>query len=169
MTRTIDLTGTQDEWHYEATIEAIVAARNDAAGCVEPGGLAERIRLVVGELAANAVLHAGSPFTVVVQVGREWIRVEVHDRSVAVPVMRRPDPLALDGRGLHLVHGLSVGWGSFPTAAGKVVWAQLANAPVHAEQGAALSAAARRRSLHQLVPRLGQPSSRAGTERGPRI
>ena len=101
-----------------------------------------RARLVVSELVANAVEHAGTPIDVVVShrgparratagTGRSYLHLAVHDRD---PRMPRPQPtvgelLGSRGRGLRIVSVATEGWGVLPTRAGKVVWAMLRDQP----------------------------------------
>jgi anti-sigma regulatory factor (Ser/Thr protein kinase) len=82
------------------------------------------LELVVSELAANAVLHARTPFEVSIALGSR-VRVEVRDASPQPPVMQ---PFAIDapsGRGLRLVDACADDWGCQVLADGKVVWAEL--------------------------------------------
>ena len=89
------------------------------------GGAAWTAALLVSELAANAALHAGTPFTVVLERTGEGVRLEVHDGSSSVPRQRRHSREATTGRGLHLVADLADAWGVLATPTGKVVWAEL--------------------------------------------
>lgn len=84
--------------------------------------------LVVSELAANAALHAGTEFTVVVEHEQGRVRLEVRDGSPAVPRQRRPSDEATTGRGLRLVADLALAWGVEHTDAGKAVWVELSAA-----------------------------------------
>jgi len=87
-------------------------------------------RLVLAELVANAIRHAGTPFDVWLRVTGPYLAVAVGDDSPAppaagvpatvVPAAERPD-----GRGVWLVARSAAEWGHFPTATGKVVWAVL--------------------------------------------
>jgi len=85
----------------------------------------EEARLIASELATNAVRHAGTPFTVTVELTDADVTLRVRDGSSRVPVTQSPNRLADRGRGLVLVDALSVSWG---TAAendgGKSVWAR---------------------------------------------
>lgn len=105
--------------------EFVVTAAGDGDDTTE---LADRLALVVSELASNAVLHAGTPFTVRVRRGHDVVRVEVADRSAARPAPRPLDPTAVSGRGLAIVESLASAWGVQPSGAGKCVWAEL---PLH--------------------------------------
>ena len=96
-----------------------------AWGCPD---LLEDAALIVTELATNAVLHAGSDFTVVLSRRPEGaIRIAVRDSSLLEPRIwpRRLEPLAGGGRGLGLVEAFACGWGSDLHSDGKVVWAEL--------------------------------------------
>lgn len=94
----------------------------DGAGA---GALAFAATLLVSELVANAVLHAGTPVELVVAVDGERARVEVHDGSPQLPVRKRYSNLSGTGRGLMMVDRMASQWGAEPTADGKVVWFEL--------------------------------------------
>jgi anti-sigma regulatory factor (Ser/Thr protein kinase) len=82
--------------------------------------------LVVGELAANAALHAKTPFTVgatLLDDGR--LRLEVSDGSPRAPQQRSYGDDATTGRGLRLVHEVSTAWGVETRDQGKTVWVLL--------------------------------------------
>lgn len=79
--------------------------------------------LMVSELAANAVLHARTPFTVHLRPTLEGgVRVEIEDGSALPPVLTAASNSAISGRGLDLVASMALRWGSHPVAGGKVVW-----------------------------------------------
>jgi anti-sigma regulatory factor (Ser/Thr protein kinase) len=87
-------------------------------------------RLIASELATNAVLHAGTPFTVTVEYAGTDVTIRVRDGSSQVPDASSPERLADRGRGLVLVDALSDSWGvSVETGGGKSVWARCATAP----------------------------------------
>lgn len=130
---------TAQEREFDADTAAIRRAREFAVAAADANGveaptqvaeLAERLALVVSELASNAVLHAGTPFTVRVWRGPDRVRVEVLDRSDRLPTPRDHDPTAVSGRGLAIVGTLADRWGVEVVGDGKCVWAEL---PVQAE------------------------------------
>jgi anti-sigma regulatory factor (Ser/Thr protein kinase) len=89
--------------------------------------------LLLSELATNAVLHARSPFTVIVRYDGANLVIEVGDGSQAQPRMRLTDMSdAPGGRGLMLIDTIAPRWGILPTTKGKRVWFQL---PVPPERG----------------------------------
>ena len=73
--------------------------------------LRETVGLLVSELAANAVQHGGTPFTVCFDRTADRVRVEVTDDGGGRPLLAAPDPRALSGRGLRLVDALATAWG----------------------------------------------------------
>lgn len=105
-----------------ARARAFVTQRLSAHGLAH---LDDDVRLVVSELATNAVAHAATPFAVTVEASGTAVRVTVDDRSLDHPRVGTPDESALNGRGLLLVHRLSTQWGvSGPSDWGaKGVWA----------------------------------------------
>jgi anti-sigma regulatory factor (Ser/Thr protein kinase) len=88
-------------------------------------GSVEDAQLVVTELATNAIVHAGSSFSVELQPNRRGVRLAVGDSSVIRPILREGDPLAPSGRGLRLIDALADDWGVEFSSDGKTVWAQL--------------------------------------------
>ena len=87
---------------------------------------------VLGELAANAVRHARTPFTVSVVVDGGALRLDVFDGDPRPPALRSLDLESTGGRGLHIVSGIAVDWGWEPAVVdgvpGKRVWAELGSA-----------------------------------------
>lgn len=80
---------------------------------------------VLSELATNAVIHAGTSFTVGLALEGERLRLTVRDGSRRVPRQRHYGVSATTGRGLALVGALSDDWGIEATEAGKTVWCVL--------------------------------------------
>ena len=84
--------------------------------------------LVVTELVANAVRHAGTEITIRLAslAGTPGgVRAEVSDFSTRPVRPRRADGLEESGRGLFLVDMLSSRWGATATRTGKTVWAEI--------------------------------------------
>lgn len=83
--------------------------------------------LVVSELAANALTHAQSSYSVRLSATPHVLRIEVDDSGAGTP---EPQPLTETeehGRGLHLVDALAASWGmESAESGGKRVWAELA-------------------------------------------
>lgn len=77
---------------------------------------------LVSELATNAVIHARTPYTIVVTRTADTVRVGVHDLSVVNPRRRAYGVDATTGRGLRLVATLASSWGVDAEIGGKVVW-----------------------------------------------
>lgn len=71
------------------------------------------VGLLVSELAANAVQHGGTPFTVRFDRTEARVRIEVTDDGGGRPRLADPDPdpRAVSGRGLRLVDALASAWG----------------------------------------------------------
>ena len=78
--------------------------------------------LVTAELAANAIVHARSAFTVVVSHPPGHIRISVSD---AVPLDAGRPLTAQPGHGLDVVAQLAARWGAQSRPGGKVVWVEL--------------------------------------------
>jgi len=108
---------------YEPALEAVRRARSFVRTSLEAVGLddcADDAGLLVSELAANAVLHARTPFAVHLRPTLEGgVRVEVHDRSPLPPVHTAHSASATSGRGLDLVATMATRWGSHPVADGE--------------------------------------------------
>jgi hypothetical protein len=86
-------------------------------------------QLVADELATNAVLHAGSIFSVAVELTGTFVRIAVRDDSNTPPMQQDSSPEAQDGRGLVIVSGTAGGWGTVPLGQGKETWADVSRPP----------------------------------------
>jgi serine phosphatase RsbU (regulator of sigma subunit)/putative methionine-R-sulfoxide reductase with GAF domain/anti-sigma regulatory factor (Ser/Thr protein kinase) len=88
-------------------------------------------QLLVTELVANAVRHAGSSsIRVLARLSGGVLRVEVEDRSEhSPPGLRQPPWQQESGRGLLLVDVLAERWGVDALSTGKRVWFDLAPEP----------------------------------------
>jgi len=88
-------------------------------------GLVHEARLVASELAANAVRHARTQFSITIERRDGEVTISVRDWSSEQPVPEVPVMLATGGRGLMLVDALSAMWGVTVKAdGGKSVWAR---------------------------------------------
>jgi anti-sigma regulatory factor (Ser/Thr protein kinase) len=104
-----------------AAVRRMVHETLDGVGCNTGDAV-----LVASELAANAVLHAGTPYVVELRVD-DAVRIEVTDSGPPAPFIR-PAPRRLDGDGgwgLALVAELASRWGVEWLDGCKVVWAEV--------------------------------------------
>ena len=127
--------------HFSATRRGARLARLLAAhqltewGHPYGTGVHDAVALIVGELAANAVLHGrvpGRDFALLLACDDERgvIRVEVSDTHPAHPVRTVPAADEDHGRGLLLVDALAARWGvTDRVGPGKTVWAECATLP----------------------------------------
>ncbi|MFJ3791651.1 ATP-binding protein [Kitasatospora sp. NPDC090091] len=91
---------------------------------------ADDIVLLVAELVANAMLHAGGPVDLVLDASQARLRIEVSDRSTALPEPRRPHRPGLPGgHGLFIVQRAATRWGALSDGDGKTVWAEIDTLP----------------------------------------
>jgi serine phosphatase RsbU (regulator of sigma subunit) len=90
-----------------------------------PADQQETAQLLLTELVSNAVRHSDESFVVAVRISDRRLRVDVVDTSERMPVMRRPEAAATEGRGLRLVDVLSSAWGVDLVERGKAVWFEL--------------------------------------------
>jgi anti-sigma regulatory factor (Ser/Thr protein kinase) len=88
--------------------------------------LVDDIRLVASELATNAVVHAGTAFTVILEGRSHSVLLTVRDGSQTLPAPSRAAPYAmsLGGRGLIIINLISQTWGvDQGDGSAKSVWA----------------------------------------------
>ena len=109
-----------------APTSAGMARRFVASSLVADDEVAELAVLLVSELASNAVLHARTPFEVVVENDGRRLRVEVHDDSSVLPTLKDYVAESITGRGLHMVSASADNWGFEACERGKCVWFELA-------------------------------------------
>ena len=83
--------------------------------------------LLVTELVANAVVHAGTTSELTLAMRRGRLHVSLADDDPRPPELRHGPPLSTSGRGIALVDALADDWGWEPTGdgAGKTVWFDL--------------------------------------------
>jgi hypothetical protein len=105
--------------------EAPAAARHFVVATVNAwgvGDLADDAALVVTELAANAIVHAHSAFTVILSAHHDRLRISVHDAGPLAGAGLPTAPL----HGLGVVDALASRWGIESLGnAGKTVWVEL--------------------------------------------
>jgi MEDS: MEthanogen/methylotroph, DcmR Sensory domain len=114
---------------YPFSRDAPAAARHFAVATVGhwgAGDLDDDVALVVTELAANAVRHARSGFTVILSSRRDVLRIAVRDASPLPPddggLALKPAPL----HGLGAVDAMASRWGIESLgSSGKTVWVEL--------------------------------------------
>jgi len=87
--------------------------------------LVQDAALVLTELSANAVLHAGSPFSVSVSSEDSTLRIAVGDSRPLDGVSASHGLIPHPGRGLGLIEAVSACWGTAAVSGGKIVWAEL--------------------------------------------
>lgn len=114
---------------FAAEREAPGRARRLAVTALRQRGhdesLVQDAALVLSELATNAVVHAGSAFSVAVQAQESVLRVAVQDASPLDAASPEQGLIARTGHGLGLIDVLATRWGVEAAASGKVVWAEL--------------------------------------------
>ena len=104
------------------------AARGFVLGMLEPWRgeqLAADTALVVTELATNAVVHAGSAFSVSLALSGGAIRISVGDTRPVAPPGTDQELAAAPGHGLGVVAAMATRWGVETMPSGKAVWAEL--------------------------------------------
>lgn len=107
---------------------SVSVARRAVTRHLEQVGLDDIVaaaQLVVSELVANAVLHAGGDVRVEVELIPDGARVAVIDHSHVLPVSAAPSESSMTGRGLQLVQRVAAELGAVATADGKRIWADL--------------------------------------------
>jgi hypothetical protein len=113
---------------YPFSRDAPAAARHFTVGTLRDwaaGDIADDAALVVTELAANAIVHAHSAFTILLSAHGDLVRISVRDASPvpgAPSAALAPAPL----HGLGVVDALASRWGVESLGnAGKTVWVEL--------------------------------------------
>lgn len=134
-------------WSYQAAWPPdprhVADARHFVGWRLHENGLSphvDTVTLVVSELAANAVVHAATPFTVTLERSPRGLRLAVKDGSQGIFLGSALMPWTQSrGRGLRIVAALSSSWGVTTQADGKSVWAVFAlpgSADEHCESSA---------------------------------
>src|SRR5690349_3692137 len=107
---------------FRPSAPSVAAARHLADDV--PESCRETVRVVISELASNAVRHARTSFDVMVRVG-DTVWVGVRDGSRRQPRVLFASSQDANGRGLLLVSTLAQRWGVDWRDGDKVVWAEL--------------------------------------------
>jgi anti-sigma regulatory factor (Ser/Thr protein kinase) len=116
------------ERSFPPELDSVRAARHFVIGLLGLGPddpLASDAAIVATELAANAVLHARSGFTLTVSRSAAAVRIAVRDGD---PLVLRNGGLPFDvrpGHGLNVVSQIASEWAVERSPDGKVVWADL--------------------------------------------
>ncbi len=113
---------------FTASLNAPRAARRFVAAALQDcgvGHLADDAAIVVAELAANAVLHARSGFTVTLTVQPAVVRISVRDDSPLPAAGLSPALPVAPTHGLGAVAALAARWAADPADGGKEIWAEL--------------------------------------------
>jgi anti-sigma regulatory factor (Ser/Thr protein kinase) len=111
---------------YDPRPERVRDARDHVADLLRQRGWSEaaieKARLVISELATNAILHAQTPFELRCQIDG-CARFEVRDWDPqSVPLVVDPRPDGSGGLGLRLIEAIATEWGVDRHAEFKVVW-----------------------------------------------
>ncbi|MEV5958855.1 SpoIIE family protein phosphatase [Streptomyces sp. NPDC051987] len=116
-------------WQLPARDDTASHARALAAPLLRRWHIGEQTRdnalLVLSELVTNAVRFGSGPVTVRLVHAGSRLTCEVGDTGSGRPRLRRGSLLDGAGRGLYVVHKLTVRWGVRWTQTGKAVWAEL--------------------------------------------
>jgi anti-sigma regulatory factor (Ser/Thr protein kinase) len=112
---------------FPAQRASVSAARQFVTDCLVEAGatsVIDEARLLISELATNAIVHAATDFSVSVHISAGRVYVEVRDGDPTAIVIE-PDLVRLDepgGHGLRIVGRLAGEWGTRVEEHGKVVW-----------------------------------------------
>jgi anti-sigma regulatory factor (Ser/Thr protein kinase) len=114
---------------FTPTADSVAEARHFVGDILSRRGFgADHVfgcQLVADEFATNALVHAGTFFSVGVEVAGERVRIAVRDDSDNPPVLRESSLESLRGRGLSIVANESAEWGSDSLGLGKETWAEV--------------------------------------------
>ena len=125
----------EDTRSFPGILEAARAARRFVTGVLRPRrdqALTQDAAIVTAELAANAVLHAGSAFTVAVSQSTDGVRISVQDANPMQPADWHRSLMTSPDHGLGVVSAVASRWAVEPRPGGKVVWAELPASPKQA-------------------------------------
>jgi hypothetical protein len=114
--------------HFTGQPDSAAAARAFTLRTMDDwllGQAANRAAAIVGELAANAIQHAATPFEVRLHRHPDAVTLEVFDGDRELPRAVDAGSHQSGHRGLLIVETLADRWGVRFTEHGKVVWAEL--------------------------------------------
>ena len=121
---------TERNWSHGTTLDATPISAAGARAFVSRhladhrlAYLVEPIRLVVSELATNALVHGRTPFVVTLSREGDTVRVTVSDDGPWLADSVPHQSLQVGGRGLVIVNVLSRDWGVITKVGSKTVWA----------------------------------------------
>ncbi|WP_435155175.1 ATP-binding protein [Amycolatopsis sacchari] len=89
-----------------------------------PEDKAGDIVLAASELVTNAFEHGSGGIALRMRFTGDCLLLEVRDSDPGDPVLHRPGPRSVRGRGLALIQALSTAWGHRRGGDGKWVWAE---------------------------------------------
>ena len=113
---------------FDADAHSVQEARqfvSDAISSRAAAGdeVSDDLLLALSEMATNAVLHAGTPFDVVITTDG-FVRIEVEDGSTETPSARSPSAGEPGGRGLTIIDDVCDRWGVHVVRDRKCVWCE---------------------------------------------
>jgi anti-sigma regulatory factor (Ser/Thr protein kinase) len=124
------MAGAEPNWSHGTTLEATPISATGARAFVSRHlvdhrlpFLVEPIRLVVSELATNALVHGETPFVLTLSREDDTVRLTVSDDSPWITARGPDEALAAGGRGLLIVKVVSRDWGIITGVGSKTVWA----------------------------------------------
>ena len=122
--------GAEPNWAHGTTLEATPRSAAGARAFVSHYlvdhrllYLVDAVRLVVSELATNALIHGQTPFVVTLSREDDTVRVTVSDDSAQIGGRHCDQVLRTGGRGLGIVNVLSNDWGIITDVSSTTVWA----------------------------------------------
>lgn len=117
-------------WTTDAAAEARRVVVTDLEARGVPESVVDEVELVLSELIANSLRHAGSLPDGTIRV--HWkakggvVEIEVTDGGgTTLPSVRRPAPWAPSGRGLRIVRSIAHEWGVVDERGTVTVWAAI--------------------------------------------
>jgi anti-sigma regulatory factor (Ser/Thr protein kinase) len=116
------------ELELPALPPSVAEARRAARAACRAWGVphaAEDVALAVSELVTNAVVHAGTPLLLAMELDGGDLTVAVSDGSQGMPWRLPPSPTREGGRGMAIVTELGATSGVVRTVLGKTVWMKL--------------------------------------------